>query len=172
MCSNDITQRASILRKEGVILTSVLDYIITTGVIGAKQKIDLMMLNIPNVIAEIEITLYGDHIIMKIRGQFVYILFGIYLGVLDQYFQYREKQRIMYVRMLKVLYGMLAISIFYQKIFRKEIEGIGFEFNPYNICVANRMKSGKQQTVTWHVDYFKSRHVDHRVNDEFTEWCE
>ena len=34
------------------------------------------------------------------------------------------------------------------------------------------MKYGKQQTVTWHVDDLKSKHVDSKVNDEFSEWCE
>ena len=32
------------------------------------------------------------------------------------------------------------------------------------------MKSGKQQTVTWHVNDFKSRHADPKVNGEFGDW--
>jgi hypothetical protein len=78
----------------------------------------------------------------------------------------------MYVRMLKALYGMLISSILYYKKFRKDIELIGFEVNPYDICVANRKVNGKQQTVTWHVDNLKSSHVDSKVNDNFAEWCE
>ena len=38
--------------------------------------------------------------------------------------------------------------------------------------VANRMKSDKQQIVTWHVNALKSSHVYPKVNDEFVEWCE
>ena len=34
------------------------------------------------------------------------------------------------------------------------------------------MKSGKQQTVTWHVDDLKSIHIYRKVNDEFADWCE
>ena len=34
------------------------------------------------------------------------------------------------------------------------------------------MKCGKQQKVNWHVDDFKSSHVNPKVNDKFTEWCE
>jgi hypothetical protein len=49
---------------------------------------------------------------------------------------------------------------------------IGFEVNPYDICVANRTVYGKQQTLTWHVDHLKSSHVNPKVNDEFAEWCE
>jgi len=58
------------------------------------------------------------------------------------------------------------------KNFRKDIESIGFEVNPYYICVANRMVNGKQHTITWHVDDVNSSHVDPKVNDEFHTWCE
>ena len=47
---------------------------------------------------------------------------------------------------------MRASLLFYRKL-RKELEGYGFEVNPYNPCVANKMTdSGKQLTVVWHVD--------------------
>jgi hypothetical protein len=74
--------------------------------------------------------------------------------------------------MLMALYGMMIASILYYKKFRKDIESIGFEVNPYNICVANRQVNGKQHTVTWHVDDLKSSHEDSRVNDDFEAWCE
>ena len=60
----------------------------------------------------------------------------------------------------------------YYKKFRTDIESIGFEVNPYDICVANRTIDGKQHTVTWHVDDLKSSHMDPKVNDKFQTWCE
>ena len=75
------------------------------------------------------------------------------------------------MRMLKSLYGMPVSSILYYKKSEKDIEGIGFEVNPYDICVTNQMKYGKQQTVTFHVNDLKSIHVDTKVNDELIEWC-
>jgi len=74
--------------------------------------------------------------------------------------------------MLKALYRMMITSILYDKKFRKDIKSIGFEVNPYDICVANRMVNRKQHTVTWNVDDVKSSHVDPKVNDEFHTWCE
>ena len=62
--------------------------------------------------------------------------------------------------------------ILYYNKFRKDIEAIGFEVNPYYISVDNQMKSGKQQTFIWHVDDLKSRHLYLKVNDEFVEWRE
>jgi hypothetical protein len=77
------------------------------------------------------------------------------------------KHQILYVRMLMALYGMLIASILWYKKFRKDIESIGFEVNPYDICVANRTTRGMQHTVPRHADDVKSSHVDSEVNDDF-----
>ena len=51
------------------------------------------------------------------------------------------------------------------------MEGAGFETNPYDICVANKMVNGKQITVMWHVDDLKVSHVEDEVLDGFIEWA-
>ena len=68
MFDNGSTQRSYILRKEATSLTAVLEAIITRGVIGVKQKIDVMMLDTHDSFIQTEISLYGDKIIMKIIG--------------------------------------------------------------------------------------------------------
>jgi hypothetical protein len=171
-CANGSTQRAYIPREEALSPTAASEAIITTGVIDAKQRRDVMTLDIPNAFVQTTISQDGDKIIMKIRGQLVDILLEICPGVYDDYVINDGKHKILYVRMLKALYGMLISSILYYKKFRKDIESIGFEVNPYDICVANRKVNGKQQTVTWHVDDLKSSHEDPKVNDNFAEWCE
>jgi hypothetical protein len=76
----------------------------------------------------------------------------------------------LYVQVMKVLYGMLmAALLWYQKL-RKDLEEIGFVFNPYKPCVANQLVNSKQHTVRFHVDDLKSSHVDATVNDEFANW--
>ena len=37
---------------------------------------------------------------------------------------------------------------------------MGFELNPYNLCVANKTVNGKQCTVVWYVDDLKISHID------------
>ena len=39
--------------------------------------------------------------------------------------------------MLKALYRMIVSLVFYYNIFRNDIESIGVEVNPYEICVNN-----------------------------------
>jgi hypothetical protein len=172
VCANGSTQRAYISREEASSPTAASEAILITGVIDAKQKRGVMTLDIPNAFVQTKITLDGDKIIMKIRGQLVDILLELCPGVYDDYVIDKGNHKILYVRMLKALYGMLISSIMYYKKFRKDIESIGFEVNPYDICVANRKVNGKQQTVTWHVDDLKSSHIDSRVSDNFAQWCE
>ena len=69
--------------------------------------------------------------------------------------------------MLRALYRMLVSAMLWYKRLRGDLKSIGFVFNPYNLCVANRMINGKQQTVQFHVDNLMSSHVDLKVNNMF-----
>jgi hypothetical protein len=130
-----------------------------------------MTADVPNAFVQTDIANkgIGEGIIMKIRGPLVDILVEIAPEVYADYVTYENGKKILYVKMLKALYGMLQSSLLYYKKFRKDIESIGFVVNPYDPCVANRIVNGKQQMVTWHMDNLKSSHVDPRVNDKFLE---
>jgi hypothetical protein len=47
---------------------------------------------------------------------------------------------------------------------------IGFEFNPYDPCVANKMIDGHQMTITFHVDDCKLSHKKPKTMDKMIEW--
>ncbi len=55
-------------------------------------------------------------------------------------------------------------------LFWKDLSGYltneGFEANPYNCCVVNKMVNGKQCTVLWHLDDLKVSHIESTVTDE------
>ena len=63
---------------------------------------------------------------------------------------------------------LVAALLFYGK-FCGDLENIGFEFNTYNPCVANRIKVGKQHTVIFYVDNIMPSNVNPKVNDNFKE---
>ena len=71
---------------------------------------------------------------------------------------------------MKALCGMLVAALLWHSLFKKDLEGIGFKFNPCDPCVANRMVEGKQHTIRFHVDDLMSSHVDPEVNDRFLVW--
>ena len=59
-----------------------------------------------------------------------------------------------------------------EQLIREIGEEYGFEINPYDPCVANKIVNGKQLTITWHVDDLKASHVDMKVLDQFVKWLE
>eukprot|EP00957_Ditylum_brightwellii_P072747 5529268-Ditylum_brightwellii.AAC.1 len=109
---------------------------------------------------------------MKIRGILVDVLIQLFPGVYKDYVVYKSKNKVLYMRMLMVLYGMMVSSMIFYKKYRDIIKTIGFILNPYDMCIANRNVNGKQHTITWHVDNIKSSHVDATVNNTFDQWCE
>ncbi|CAJ1935845.1 unnamed protein product [Cylindrotheca closterium] len=79
-------------------------------------------------------------------------------------------KRVIYERVLRAIYGMLQLSLLFYNQFQSDLEAKGFVFNPYDLCVANKVVDEKQQTIRFHVDDFMSSHMDPKVNDKFAEW--
>ena len=169
-CANGSTQREYIDRDDAASPTASTDAVLITATIDAKQGRDVMTADIPNAFVQTDVDLNGDKIIMKIRGVLVDILCEMNPEIYTPYIVFEKGKKVLYVRLLKALYGMLIASLLYYKRFVKDISTIGFKINPYDPCVANRIVNGKQHTITWHVDDLKSSHVDPKVNDEFLKW--
>ena len=66
----------------------------------------------------------------------------------------------LYVRLSKALYVMLRAALLSYKRLRSNMENMGFEVNPYDPCVANKMVNGHHMTICWHVDDLKVSHKD------------
>ena len=109
---------------------------------------------------------------MKIRGPLVNMLVKMDPTTYRDKYVYEKGTKVLYVVVCKAIYGMLQSALLFYKKLRKDLEGIGFQVNPYDPCIANRIVNGKQHTIAWHVDDIKSSHVDPKVNDEFIAWVE
>ena len=83
---------------------------------------------------------------------------------------YENRKKVLYVEVLQALYGMLISAMLWYLKFRGDLEEIGFDFNPYDPCIANRIIKKKQQTIRFHVDNLMSSHVDRDVNTKFLAW--
>ncbi len=105
---------------------------------------------------------------MKIRGVLVDILCEID-PIYKDYVVEEGHHKILYVHIIKAIYGLLASAmLFYQKL-AADLQGYGFQINPYDPCVANKTVNGNQLTVSWHVDDLKISHKDSKVVDEFLQ---
>ena len=77
---------------------------------------------------------------------------------------YQNDKKILYISMLKPLYGMLKASLLYYKKFVLNIKKIGYILNLYDLCIANKMINRKQYTLIWYIDNVKSSYMDLKVN--------
>ena len=59
---------------------------------------------------------------------------------------------------------MVLVGLLYE-LFTGELRKMGFELNPYNKCVANKMIDGKQTTIAWWVDDNCLTHLSDKVLD-------
>ena len=66
------------------------------------------------------------------------ILCDLAPDVYNDYVVRDRNTKLLYVEMLAALYGILVASLLYYKKFRADIATIGFELNPYEVCVTNR----------------------------------
>jgi hypothetical protein len=152
--------------------TASLEGIELTITVDAYENRDMMSMDVPNAFIQTfmpEPEEDGERVVMKITGTLVDIL----IDMEPEYRKYVVKEngkRVIYTVVLRAIYGMLQSSLLWYTQFRGDLEGQGFEFNPYDPCIANKMVNGKQQTIRFHVDDLLSSHVDPKVNDEFAKW--
>jgi hypothetical protein len=81
-----------------------------------------------------------------------------------------NNQPILYVKLQKALYGCIRSALlFYEKLVG-DLTSQGFELNPYDPCVVNKIIKGSQCTITWHVDDIKMSHKDPKEVTKVIDW--
>jgi hypothetical protein len=109
-------------------------------------------------------------VIMKLSGPLMEMLVEQDPNLYGPYVVFEKGRKVLYLQVLRALYGMLVAALLWYKKFREDLESQGFEFNPYDPCIANRWVNHKRHTVRFHVDDLMSSHVDPKVNDDFLKW--
>ena len=146
-----------------------------TAVRDAHEGRDVMCVDIPNAFIQAEMPDISDgeeRVTMKITGVLVDMLVQLSPEIYGPYVVFEKHRKVIYVQVLKVIYGMLQAALLWYNKFRQELEKEGFEFNPYDPCVGNRMKNGSQHTIRFHVDDVMSSHINPKVNDDFDRWLQ
>ena len=113
-----------------------------------------------------------ERVMMKITGVLVDMLVQLSPEVYGPYVVFENGQKVIYVQVLRAIYGMLQAALLWYKEFRKDLEAQGFKFNPYDPFVANWKVKGSQQKSFFHGDDLKCSHKKKTVNDDFAQWLE
>jgi hypothetical protein len=92
---------------------------------------------------------------MRLDGILAELMVMIAPNIYRKYITTNAKGKpVLYVQLEKALYGMMkSAMLFYCKLVA-DLRSIGFELNPYDPCVANKIidGDGEQMTICWHVD--------------------
>ena len=62
-----------------------------------------------------------------------------------------------------MIYGCSKSTLLWYNILSTTLEGLGFEINPYDRCVANKLIEGTKCTIAWYVDDNKLPHKNPEV---------
>ena len=79
-----------------------------------------------------------------------------------------KKEPFLYVQIQKALYGLLRSALMFYRNLVKGLESCGFQINPYDPCVANKLINGKYMTVVFNGDDLKLSHIDSFEVTKFT----
>ena len=89
---------------------------------------------------------------VRLEGTMTELLIKIDPKLDRQYVHNERGKTVLYMELLKAVYGTLRSALLFLKLLSKKLVEWGFEINLYDWCVANKMVNGKQCTILWHVD--------------------
>ena len=162
--------RTWVSREEASSPTAATESIFLTASVDAYQKRDVMSVDIPNAYIQASIPERKngeDRIVMKLTGILVEWMLEIEPETYKGYVVMEKGVKTLYVVVTKAIYCMLIASVLWYKKLKEDLLGLGFKFNSYDPCVANRIIRGSQQTIRFHVDDILSSHIDPQVNTQF-----
>jgi hypothetical protein len=161
-CADGSKQKRYLKRGETISSPTVsTEALMGTLAIDIKEGRDIAIFDVPGAYLQAEMP-KDKKVLMKLRGQFVDIM----CEVNPEYIPYviEEKgEKVLYLKVLQAIYGCIESALLWYNLFATTLQGMGFEINPYDRCVANKMINGKQCTIAWYVDDNKISHVDKDV---------
>ena len=161
-CADGSQQRKYLPDDESVASpTTSLESVNTSFVIDAFEHRYAAITDIPGAYLHADIP-SDKEILMKFVGEFVDILCDVNPEYKD-FVQYENGVKVLYVKVLRAIYGCIFSALLWYELFSSTLEKMGFEINPYDRCVANKVINGKQCTIIWYVDDLKISHQNKRV---------
>jgi hypothetical protein len=167
-CADGRKQRRYIQKEEVTSPTVQLESLMLSLLIDAHEKRDVATADVAGafLLADME-----DYVVVKIIGETAEIMCKVNPKY-ESYIGYENGKKVLYMKLIKALYGCMQSAMLWYETFKGCLEGLGFKLNPYDPCVANKMVDGKQCTICWYVDDNKISHVNPKTVDWVIEEIE
>ncbi len=124
--------------------------------IVVKENREVVTINIPGAFLHAD---NEDYVIMKMVGTLVELMVKTNPKMYRQYVVLEKGRSVLYLQLQKGLYGMMKSALLFYRKLVSELKEMGFEINPYDPCIANKMVNGTQMTIRWQVDDSMMSHV-------------
>jgi hypothetical protein len=155
-CADGSKQRGKYSKEETASPTVSNNALVYTLLVDAKERRDVAFADVEG--AYLNARMKG-FVVMKLTGEAVDIM----LKVNPKYVTFAVEEngkKVLYLQLEKALYGCVQSALLWYELFSSTLVNMGFELNPYDPCVANKIVDGKQCTIVWYVDDVKISHVD------------
>ena len=106
-----------------------------------------------------------DYVLVKFTGESVDVMCKVDEGY-RQFVSIENGKKVLYLQLLKALYGCLRSALLWYELYTTKLDGMGFDLNPYDTCVANKVINGKQCTIGFYVDDNIATHMEDDVLSE------
>jgi Reverse transcriptase (RNA-dependent DNA polymerase)/Zinc knuckle len=144
------------------------DALMLSIMIDAKERRDVATADVAGAYLHADM---DDFTLLKMEGESVDIMCNVSTEY-KRFVHFENGKKVLYLRLMKALYGCVKSALLWYELFSSTLEGLGFELNPYDPCVANKMIDGKQCTIVWYVDDTKISHQDDNVVSNVIELIE
>ena len=157
--ANGSKQKQYLKPEESVASPTVsLEGLLATLVIDAKEGRKVSTFDVPGAFLQAPMP-EDKKVLLKLKGEFVDIMCRVNPEH-EPNVQYEKNVKVLYMRVERAIYGCIESALMWYNMFTEILEKMGFELNPYDKCVANKMVNGKQCTIVWYVDDVKVSHME------------
>ena len=143
-CDDRRPQRLRKTKEETTSPTVMTELLLISCMIDAIERRDVATIGIPSAFMQAFI---NKVVHIKFDDKRIDLLCEVDPS-LKQYVTYEYGMHLLYTKLNKALYGTLQASqLFWERLSTLLVEKNGFECNPYDFCVVNKMVNGKQLTI-------------------------
>ena len=135
-CADGRKQRVYTVKEDASSPTIATEAVFLTAVIDAMEEREVAVFDVPGAFMQADM---DELVHVRFTGKMVDLLLEINRDMYEPCVTFERNERVMYVKLLKALYGTLrAARLFWEKLSSK-LKEWGFEMNKYDPCIANKI---------------------------------
>jgi hypothetical protein len=151
-CADGRKVRLYTAKEEAISPSVSIEAVMLSCVLDANEGRDVATADIPGAFMQADM---DEIIYMRLEGTMADLLIKLDPDTYQRHARKINGKTVLYVRLIKALYGTLRAALLFWRKLSSKLKEWGFEINPYDWCVANKVINGEQCTVLRHVDDLK-----------------